>query len=457
MVKEISHLLGRDIAYQTLSKASEVSDKTEDVSRSVKALEDALLVAKHQMQDRMHIIQKNTEMSQEFLSNEYAALYNWKSTSRPRVLICGFYGAKNVGDELMLEALLGLLPENKLDITILLSNNYDIDAAEYAPFRVLHYPKYSSDVLAIAHNFDAVIWGGGAMLDDVDYEYRGQYSTMAYILMSITKAVLKCGGQAFVYGVSSNKKLMNNKFLQDLQYVVDNSDYFALRDSNSLESLKKAGINTKKIAIIDDLSIAGIPSGYVSKKRSNDNNVLNVGINLIVSDNGINEATRVLKKIADVFEKPINIIMIPFYNYKDHDQKLINDLIRDVKIKGVKITMVNQPNTMRELLDIYDKLDYIFTMRYHASLIAALTHNNVIMIDYEDRHSHYHNKNDYIKPKYCKELKVIKYDDLCKDGEFGELGALNESERVNLEDIRKEIATIVNNTVKKIRKVKNAN
>ena len=119
--------------------------------------------------------------------------------------------------------------------------------------------------------------------------------------------------------------------------------------------------------------------------------------------------------------------------------------------------MVNQPNTMRELLDIYDKLDYIFTMRYHASLIAALTHNNVIMIDYEDRHSHYHNKNDYIKPKYCKELKVIKYDDLCKDGEFGEMGALNESERVNLEDIRKEIATIVNNTVKKIRKVKNAN
>ena len=453
--KEMSHILGRDIAYETLSSTkkinaeiSRIREKLDEISRSLGSEEK-----NREDHERLFRIQKFTEISQEFMSNEYVSLYCREKTKKPRVLVCGFYGAKNIGDELMLEAILKLIPVDSLDVTILLSNNYDLDASEYAPFKVLHYPKRSSDIAAIAENFDAVILGGGAILDDLEYVYRGQYSTMSYILMSITKAILKKGGQVFVYGVSANDKLSDETFIKDLNYIIQHSDFFSLRDTNSLQVLKEAGVKIDKVKIIDDVSIYGLHNKVLKMKKSEDGSLC-IGLNLILYEDRLAEYKRIIKSLVDYFEKPIKIVLIPFYDYGDSDKILLNRLINEVGGKPVKCELTKQPNNIEDLLGIYEQCDYVFAMRYHAVLMAALMHRHAVMIDFQKNHRHYLNKNSYIKTTYMPDLLVLEYNDLCKNG-------ISKSTRIpetgiaskKLNTIAESIEKGIQNSLKKIRRL----
>lgn len=366
--------------------------------------------------ERLYCIQKNTEISQEFISNEYVALYCREKSHMPRVLVCGFYGARNVGDELMLEAILDLIPTDRLDVTILLSNNYDLDAGDYAPYKVLHYPKRSSDIVAIAENFDAVIWGGGAMLDDVEYVYRGQYSTMAYYLMSITKAVLKNGGKAFVYGVSANNEIDDKTFIKDLNYIIKYADYFSLRDTNSLQVLKEAGVETEKIQVIDDLSIYNLRDKTLRVMVDKSNDELCVGLNLILDEQRAPECEKIILNIKEYFGDKVKFVLIPFYDYENHDMILLRKIVDRIKEKSIVCEIADQPRNMDDLLDIFGRCDYVFAMRYHAALMASLTHKHTVMIDFKNNHRHYLNKNSYLKSKYVPNLLVLEYNDLYENG-----------------------------------------
>lgn len=415
MKKEIGHLIGKDVIYEISSIVKNLTIEAEAITSKLDKVNELLLEKQkdEEMNEKLFCIQKNTEISQEFLSNEYVALSNIGEVGKTRLLICGFYGAKNVGDELMLEAILKLIPKDKFDITILLSNNYDLDASSYAPYKVLHYPKRSSDIAAIANSFDIVIWGGGAMLDDVEYEHRGQYSTITYLFMSITKAVLRSGGHALIYGVSSNSILCDSVFLDDLAFVVKNADYFSLRDSNSLQALKKAGIDVSKIDVIDDLSIYNLKGKTILDKENGKE--LNIGLNLILEEGRMEDYKSIISHISNYFDTPTRFTLIPFYNYQNHDQKILKQLM--LSIGGdVQCEITKQPDNTEELLEIISECDYVFAMRYHAVLISALINKHTIMIDYQKKHRHYTNKNNYIKTKYLPKLLSVDYDELCKKG-----------------------------------------
>lgn len=415
--KEINRFLGKEALYKLIedvdSLNNEIKKNNTDINNLFLTTENYKNTIFDQLKvinDKVHVIQKNSEINQEYLSNEYVALYNKNKINKTRVLVCGFYGAQNVGDELMLESTLGLLDKKIFDVTILLSNNYDIDASEYAPYKILHYPKSSSDTSSIAENFDVMIWGGGAMLDDVGYEFRGQYSTISYILMSIAKAMIKHKKKILVYGVSSNESISNKKFIKDLNYIVDNSVVFSLRDTNSLRSLSKAGVNTKNVKIVNDLSLITLEKiqGSNSSIKTQESCV---GINLILKESDIGESIKIIDNIVNYFKEPIKILFIPFYNYQNNDLECFNIISKKLEDKKIDFTIAEQPNNMKDLLNIYDKCSYIFAMRYHAILIAAMAQKKVVMIDYQSKHRHYVNKNDYIK-KYVPNLLTIDYDSL---------------------------------------------
>ena len=85
--KEMSHILGRDIAYETLSSTkkinaeiSRIREKLDEISRSLGSEEK-----NREDHERLFRIQKFTEISQEFMSNEYVSLYCREKTKKPRV------------------------------------------------------------------------------------------------------------------------------------------------------------------------------------------------------------------------------------------------------------------------------------------------------------------------------------------------------------------------------------
>ena len=103
--------------------------------------------------------------------NDYVNLEYFKvpSDKSPKVLLVGFYGAVNLGDELMLQKLYRDLNVIKNDIYVMMCDNENLDAFRYPGMNIIHYPKTKFDFNHLADIFDSVIFGGGAILDDSGY------------------------------------------------------------------------------------------------------------------------------------------------------------------------------------------------------------------------------------------------------------------------------------------------
>ena len=378
----------------------------------------------------------------EYLSREYLLLKD-----KPNILICGFYGARNFGDELMLRSVLKYFEKKGIRTTILLSDNYDLDASIYAPHDVIHFPKHSSDILALINNFNVVIWGGGAHLDDHEYVFKSGKPCLAYILNTVSKGIIKNGGKVVVLGVSSNKKLEDPRYLRDLQYIIDGSKYFSLRDTNSFNTLKKAGIEVNGIRLIDDLALYEL-SGLVGKEKSADAETLVIGLVCILTEHTREIIGEYIIRMIEHLEsknKKVHIELIPFYNYCDNDKKEFKKIMEVYSFNKDVVELKDYMEEIDDLVEVIHGCDLIISMRYHATLVASVLGIRTLSLDYSTIHRHYYNKTSYIKEKYNKMLlrcdfgsdarTFLKYvDELLEQDN-------KESDAKNLEDIRKSLAS----------------
>lgn len=106
----------------------------------------------------------------EFVNPECILL---KDNNKKKVLLCGFYGAYNLGDELTLETLLDFLNEYKnISLTIMLCNNSQYDISRYSNINFIHCPQTVFDFNYLSDYYDMVIFGGGTLISDIDYDNK---------------------------------------------------------------------------------------------------------------------------------------------------------------------------------------------------------------------------------------------------------------------------------------------
>lgn len=155
----------------------------------------------------------------------------------------------------------------------------------------------------MAEEFDIFIWGGGAVIDDHNYHYSGADNNLTYVEMTTSKLAIMLGKKVIVLGVSANKSINNEKFIEDLQFIIDNSTYFSLRDSNSLKSLLDCKINNlSKIKVIDDLALA---NKYIIKKKATKDKkkVISLGFILILTDDNLDYLSSFVQGIINIFDE----------------------------------------------------------------------------------------------------------------------------------------------------------
>jgi polysaccharide pyruvyl transferase WcaK-like protein len=385
----------------------------------------------------------------EKVSIEYCHLWQNRKKYINSALICGFYGAKNVGDELMLEGVIKNISPSQ-PLVVMLANNYYVNPQDYAPYDIIHFPIEKGDYLILAEVFTKACLCGGAMIDDYEYEFRAEYSSMSYILLTIIKTFLMIGKEASIIGVSANHIIKEPVFIQDLQYLIDNCTIFTLRDTNSLATIQQAGVNTKKVRIIDDIALAC----ELGLQPRIDNTKYTIGFAPIFSDDTFGDTLKFIKKTIDIAKKitnkPVTLELIPFYTYFEHD---LNYCFRMSEgIKNVPITIEKTPDNATELCRIFSQCDIIITSRYHAALISSVLGIRTLVIDYSNKHRHYPNKIKYIKQKYNPRLQMIEVNQITNSAcrETIERALVEKTKPLSKRKRRK----IQNNTKKIIKKMK---
>lgn len=183
--------------------------------------------------------------------NAYGKLLSKNPFRKNDVLISGYYGYKNIGDDSMLKAIIRSLREQKPDVSItVLSHNPKETAACYNVSAVHRYNIFK--IVSLLKKTRLLINGGGSLLQDVTSTHSYKYYSL------IIKLALKYGAKVMVYA-NGIGPLNIEKNRKDCKEILERVDKITLRDSKSMEILREFGVENE-IEVTTDPALSLVPS-----------------------------------------------------------------------------------------------------------------------------------------------------------------------------------------------------
>ncbi len=324
-----------------------------------------------------------------------------------RVLLSGFYGFGNTGDEAMLSVVLKKLREqfNGLEITVISNDPKSTSKAHDVISISWLIPL--QELISYVDAIDIVIVGGGQLFDDCG-DYHGDELLKdttyfnVYILNLILLSFLR-NKKCIALGIGVTPSL-DQQFKHDLGIIMNTCKHIYARDEFSKEMLLSVGCASNRIHICNDL---GLYLENCSEQRINDITMSEnidaskpiIGVTLL---NHQKEPAWVAELI-EIFNNILintnyNIIMIPFYKTCEKNDRIFMKKIVDNIIYKERVTLLNGDYHPNEIAGIISKCKIVIGMRYHSLIFALKNSIPCISIVYSD--ASYNIKVPYIMKYY---------------------------------------------------------
>lgn len=286
------------------------------------------------------------------------------SERHKKILISGYYGFDNFGDE----AILGVLTDKLRDLktnTVVLSKNPQKTSFMYKVDSVYSFNLYK--VFQEIKKCDILITGGGSLLQDVT-----SLKSLFYYLFIINTAIfLNKKVIIFAQGIGPL-----NSFLGKLltKFALRKCTLVTVRDEKSLFLLRGwGGI---------DAELVCDPLFDISLTSSMPSNIVGIQLRDFKT---LKES--LLIKLAEQINLHFADKLIEIYSFQDALDlvvcKRFEAILKSLNPKIQTKLIYNQ--TSKEILDKISKLDYMIAMRFHANLIALKYGIKTLAICYDEK------------------------------------------------------------------------
>jgi polysaccharide pyruvyl transferase WcaK-like protein len=313
-----------------------------------------------------------------------------------RVIVHGYFGFGNIGDEAILSVLIEEFKNifNRTEFIILSSNpqrTMKIHSAKAIRERLtsLGFWKHflRSHILVFA--------GGGRY----GYATWRRIALLALLAELLGKVVIFRGVGVYPYEWSGkpviSEKPVAFKGLTGLliRLALSKASYTSVRDKYSYMVLRLTGAK-KPITIEEDPTFRLKPPDPSECKelaiKYNIHGGRVLGVNLRTLDAGTNErvVNYVVKLIQDFMEKGFdNVVFIPFGFGSFKDRFFDNDLIIASKLKRriPNLIIINEELNPKEILCLFNYLNYVIAMRHHAIIFALLAKKPIVALIYDTK------------------------------------------------------------------------
>lgn len=296
-----------------------------------------------------------------------------------KILISGYYGFNNLGDEAILETIIHrirhAIPAS--DIRVLsatperTSENYGVKACNRKQF---------TSVMKALMDCDVLISGGGSLLQDVTSKLSIKYY-LAIILMAKL-----LGKRVMVYsqGIGPINK-ESNRILT--KWILSLVDCITVREENSKEDLLALGLRGKKIGVtadpVIDLEPVNTSLGASCLQEANETyeaSKKTVGFALRSKDFQTEEAYTQLKETIDQLLQSYQLAFIPFHY--NEDLVILRRLEADY---GKRIVVVTKRYHTTEILAMMGCFEVLIGVRLHSLIFAAVQNTLPIGISYDPK------------------------------------------------------------------------
>ncbi len=297
-----------------------------------------------------------------------------------KVVISGYYGFNNIGDESILRAVVDNLREKlgPLEITVL-SYNPELTSEKFEVKSV--YRMDVKKVVQAIKSCDILISGGGSLLQDS----TSKKSIVYYLgIMWIAQFFKK---KVFIYsqGIGPIGSRIN-RFL--IKKTLNKIKYIVVRDDQSKELLCEIGVESTHINVTADPVIrvkkAEPETGIRILKEEGfvkDPEKMTVGFalrGLKIKGNFIEEICKASKLILADYNA--EIVFIPFH-FKE-DMPAINEIKKEL---GDSVFYIENKYLTEEMLSLIGNMDVLVGVRLHSLIHAAIMDVPMIAISYDPK------------------------------------------------------------------------
>ncbi|MBR1754450.1 polysaccharide pyruvyl transferase CsaB [bacterium] len=282
-----------------------------------------------------------------------------KKSNKKNILISGYYGFDNFGDEAILQTLVTKLKKSNCNITVLSSNpqktskNYDVDSIR------------SFNILKVVWNIlkcNIFISGGGSLLQDVT-----SLKSLVYYLLLLNLALLSRKKVIiFAQGLGPFK---NKRGAFWVKNTIKRCTYVSVRDKKSHYLLKKWGIKSDLVCdpFFDIPLPDANPQGIVGVQLRH-TKTLNINY---------------LKKLAQYICNNFKNEKIELYSFQDTlDLEVCKKFGEFLSENEIKYEIICG-KTPLEIIEHISKLEYMVAMRFHAVLTAVRYGIKTLAISYD--------------------------------------------------------------------------
>ncbi|MCR8745430.1 polysaccharide pyruvyl transferase CsaB [Romboutsia lituseburensis] len=288
-----------------------------------------------------------------------------------KVVISGYYGYNNVGDEAILKSIITALRNENSNIDIVVLSN-DVDYTEKT-YNVKAINRWKMvDIYKELRKSDGLISGGGSLLQDVTSNRPVKYYTGIIALAKLAKKPV------FIYaqGVGPINNSTNKKITK---YFMQKSNYIALRDEDSKNLVKSIGV-TKQIEIVPD-PVMGFEIENFDSDLCNDYGDSFVSISVREWTKATTDFLgKVAKTCDELVDKGYEVVFLPMHG--EHDDKISKQVVQMMKNNA---HVFPYDTSIEEKILCIKKSKLMIGMRLHALIFAASVNTPMIGISYDPK------------------------------------------------------------------------
>lgn len=323
-------------------------------------------------------------------------------TTSQKLVISGYYGFRNSGDEAVLKSILTALEEEsqRSNITIepiVLSGDPESTTAMYG-VRSVHRMKLK-EVREALKESDGLISGGGSLLQDA----TGLKSIPYYLGVIKLAQWLKKPTFIYAQGIGPvNRKIFNPM----IKSVFKACTYVSVRDEQSADYLRGLGLQWNQIHVVPD-PVMGLPlpetkvergAGAVSANAATQANRVEpstgghtklpvIGVSVRFWESDRKELTAIaagLKKLCS--KRAVHLRFLPFHLPVDEQaSRFLMEMLGDVTSKGSEISITQDLTDPQLMLEEVSKCDLVIGMRLHSLIYAASQYVPPVGISYDPK------------------------------------------------------------------------
>ena len=298
------------------------------------------------------------------MTDDCMAMYQQARHRKYNVVMMGYYGFRNAGDDAILESIRDAVQESTDEVKLtVLSNDPEETNRSYGLDAVPRF-RMPAVVDALKHS-DLLLFGGGSLLQDAT-STRSLLYYLSVIRMAhhLNKPVM-----LYANGIGPVKQGDNRR---RVRHILEHADLITLRDHGSAYELKRMGVTKPQMKITADPVFCLAPAGEERALELLDHAGLEREQNFVaVSVRGwpdTEQFVRELAKTCDHITRTHGLPVLFLMMQPDKDRTATEQVRAAMEEKSY---LVDEPCTPRETMAVLGKARLCLAMRLHMLIFAA--------------------------------------------------------------------------------------